>query len=284
MASPGDRELQDQMRADPRIQEIVRRTPMGSIDTAALRALGYDVPDKYSLHFGGRAGTGFLSDGKMDGPAKFAVGVTIGLGTLASMGLAGVGPLAAGGASTAASGGVGGAATGAVTGTGGVASGGLAAGTAAATGGAMDWLDPLLRYGVPTAGALVGAHMENRANADATAAQTEYLNKALEAAQEEQRYRRTFDEEARTYERGRYGEERDYGRGQYSNFLSRLEPYRQAGGSSLSRLEGLLGPRGGSPSPGGSSEMVTMRAPTGETQAVPAHQAAQWEQLGARRV
>ncbi len=134
---------------------------------------------------------------------------------------------------------VGGAAVGPLSGLGGAAGAGGAAGGATAGGGAAA-LSPILDYAVPAAGSLINAGMQNSANNAATDAEIDFNNRALEAAREEQQYRRTFDEEARTHERARYADERDYGRGQRSQYLERLQPYEAAGRPSISRLEALL--------------------------------------------
>lgn len=139
----------------------------------------------------------------------------IGGAALATMGAAGFGPLAGalggagGGAGTAAS--VAGAA-GAAGGTG--AGIGGAAATAAGVGLTGQLVNYGLQYGLPTVGGLISAKMGSDATRDAAGLQNDYYNRALDAATEEQQYRRRFDEDTRDYGRRTSEEQQQYGRAQ----------------------------------------------------------------------
>ncbi len=98
MASPGDSQLQEQMRADPRIRAIVDQRRTGALSAVELRAFGYDVPEGYHYTFGGRAGYGTLMDDKRSFAEKaapigaIAAGAVAGLGATGAIpGIAGVG-------------------------------------------------------------------------------------------------------------------------------------------------------------------------------------------------
>lgn len=178
--------------------------------------------------------------------------------------------------------------------------------------GVMSWLDPILRYVVPTAGGLVGNQQQNAANDRATQAQMDYYNRALAAAEEEQRYRRQFDEDQRAYDRKRLEddltyrrgtdardfdyrkgidqrdydalmERQQYGREQFGSYLGRLEPFRVPATGAVNRMEGLL--TGTQQMPQQSSgRMVRLQGPDGSTRDIPESQASLYERAGARRV
>lgn len=210
-----------------------------------------------------------------------------GLGA-AAMGGAFAGTAALG--STTAAGGV---STGA--GVGGVATGGLFAptaglvGTTAATGGgfgaggaltaaggtltagkaASRWLGPVLDYGVPIAGGLIGQKLQANADKDAAAIQADYLNRALEVEKEKEQY----------------------GRGQRADYLARLQPYGAAGSAATGRAEALLTssryrPEIGSMAntqPAGGA-MVRLKAPDGSVSEVSAAMADHYLNRGATRI
>lgn len=166
----------------------------------------------------------------------------------------------------------------------------------------MSWLDDffnptnILKYGIPVLGDVLGQRAQSNAQNEATRAQAEYLEKALEAAREEQQYRRGFDENERDYSRGRYTEERDYGRGQYANYLGRLSPYSSAGADAVGRASALLttsryrpegqtipGAAPVSAPPAGGGETITLISPNGERADVPRMHVEHFTRLGARR-
>lgn len=105
-----------------------------------------------------------------------------------------------------------------------------ASGATAGAGMAIPGLaDILLKYGVPIVGNLLGTKMQVDASGDAAKLQNDYNLKALAAAQEEQQYNRGVASEALAYNRGQYG-----------NYLTALQPYRQAGTTALERLQSAL--------------------------------------------
>lgn len=157
-----------------------------------------------------------------------------------------IGGIVAGGALAAPA--IAGALTGGAGAAGAGAAGSAGAAGAVGAGGAgvassLGWLTPVLNYGVPLAGNIVGNVMQGRAQDRASADQMRMFDEAMRVAQEERDYNRRIADEQRTYDRTRYGEERDYARGQYNQYLSRLEPFRTGGMASLPRLEALLGSR-----------------------------------------
>lgn len=150
---------------------------------------------------------------------------------------------------------------------------GAGAGGGAAAGGLT--AQGLIRYGVPTAGNIVGNVLQARAEGKAADVNADYLNRALEAAKEEQQYRRTFDEEARGYNRG-----------QRADYLGRLQPYGDAGTAATGRASALLTTSRYRPelaaAPQGRG--IQMRAPDGSMQEVPETLVDHYQQLGAVRV
>lgn len=159
------------------------------------------------------------------------------------------------------------AASGAAAGGGSAAAGGGAT-TAAAAGGGMGWLDSVLKYGVPAVGNLYSARTQNSANRDAAQIESRHYDQALQLQLEEQKYQRE-QEAARI---AREQEQEQYKRQQYATFVQALSPY-------LARYRGGGGGAGAS---GG--ETVMLRAPNGETRAVPAAQADHYLSQGATRV
>lgn len=156
-----------------------------------------------------------------------------------------------------------------------------AAGTGAGAGmGLMNWLDPIMRYGVEPVGNLVAGRMQIGANDRATQAQMDYYNRALAAAEEEQRYRRAFDEERRAYDRSILDrdradalEQRDFTRGQLASYQSRLEPFAAPGRAALGRMESMA------------NSGMRLQGPDGSMRTVmDPQQAAYFVSKGARRV
>ena len=249
------RALQTQMRADPRIKALIAGKGMGRILGADLQKLGYDVPEGYSYTFGGRAGYGTLMDDKRGIIEKAAP--IIAIAAAAAAGGMALAPATAAGSAAPAAAGIGAS---------------VAAPSLAGT-----LLKYGLQYGLPVAANLIGTKMQTNAQSESDRAMTDYYNKALDAAKEEQQYRRTFDEEGRTYGRymDQYGvasgeEDRSYGRAgdtygrlsdeeklaygraqairdknygyqQYGNFVETLEPYRAGGSAAASRMSQLVG-------------------------------------------
>lgn len=126
--------------------------------------------------------------------------------------------LAGGGALASSTGGATGAAAGVLPSYG-PSSAVLAAGTGAGTGAGVaagslggTLLKYGLQYGLPAAVNLIGGKMNANAQRESKAVMADYYNKALEAEQEEQRYRRGFDENERDYTRAFNEEGRSYGR------------------------------------------------------------------------
>ena len=117
---------------------------------------------------------------------------------------------------------------------------------------AASWLGPLLQYGVPVVGGLVGSTMQANAEQDAARIQADYLTRALAVEQEREQY----------------------GRGQRADYLARLRPYGDTGAAAAQRL-GVMGSGG---------PTVRLRAPDGEERDVPASVAEKYLQRGAVRV
>jgi hypothetical protein len=147
------------------------------------------------------------------------------------------------------------------------ATAGTAAGTTAATSaGLSSWLTPALAYGAPAVTGLIGARMQGNAERDAAALQHDYLTRALDVEKENEQYRR----------------------GQRADYLGRLKPYSDAGGSAVQRASALLttsryrpeGVTAGMPS----GPLVALQDARGEIRQVPASDAERYIQLGARRV
>lgn len=221
---------------------------------------------------------------------------------LASLGAAGWGPLAG----VMGGGGGAGAAVGAGAGASTVAG---AAGTAGAVSSLPAWLAPTLQYGLPVAASIYGGHQQGRALTESARIEADYANRALAAAQEEQQYRRKFDED-----------ERDHRRTQFADYTRGLEPYRAAGASSVDYASRLLGnssyqplgsqaprsvgagqtpaaaqaaPQGApqAPAPGMSSpqapaqeRMVMIQAPSGQSRQVPESQVQHYVSRGGKVV
>lgn len=152
--------------------------------------------------------------------------------------------------------------------------------------------------------ALKGQSNANRANQSATAAQTEYNNRALAAQLEQQAYDRAQQaadraEQIREYNQN-YGfnqqqadlaqsnlvNRRDYSRGQFGSYLNRLQPFSQAGQAATANLSAVLSRAlpASIPTSGSTSEMVTLRAPNGQVSQVPAEHADHYIAQGAVRV
>lgn len=167
------------------------------------------------------------------------------------------------------------------------ASGGTAAGAGAAAGagtaatvGAVaaqsaSWLTPILQYGVPAATGIVGNLMAANGERDAARLSDQQFDKALAAEKEERDYQRSFNEEARGYNRA-----------QYADYLGRLSPYGNAGSAAVDRASSLLTTSRYRPELVGAPQGagVQMRAPTGETSVVPETMIDHYERLGAVRV
>lgn len=197
---------------------------------------------------------------------------------ITSMAIAGVltgGAISAvGGGGAAGGAGAASAASGAGTG-GGVVAGGTGLGSTVAGG--------LLKYGLPVAGSIYAARSQANAEKDAAQLQSDFNNKALAAQQEQQAWERQQaldaikrQQEDLLYTRAQTEENQTYNRGERSQYLTRLDPFRSAGQGALPRIESLLS--------GGGAGMVTMRAPTGETQAVHPVDVDRATQLGAVRI
>jgi len=218
-------------------------------------------------------------------------GATAGLGTAALPGAMATIPALAGTAGAATAAGTA-AATGTVAAAGGASTlAGVAGPAAAATAakGIPSWLAPVLGTVVPTVGGLIGATIQSNAATDAEAKRQEGIKAAL-----------------------------DFEKQQYADLNGRLQPYIQAGTTSTDRMSQLLGlpartdttataapargpavqnynaptvtgmqpaasvgtqplPRSGDP-----GQMVTLQAPNGEVQAVPANQVDHYVGLGAK--
>ena len=172
---------------------------------------------------------------------------------------------------------------------------------------APSWLSPVLNYGVPIAGQLIGTTIASNANTEAARIAADSVAKAL-----------AFEKEKYAYEQGQYG-----------NYLGRLQPFIGTGTSANAREAELLGlpssasapssigppQRGpgestsppldsnapfidrisGTPrSPSGPisrpmsttsmQPMVMMQAPDGSTRQVPANERDHWLRVGAKEI
>lgn len=114
--------------------------------------------------------------------------------------------------------------------------------------GVASWLSPVLQYGVPIAGQLVGSVIQSRANSAANQTQADLTREALEDARKQREYEQQRDAEQREYDRrqqaeaiARSQEDQTYRRNQYSAYVGTLEPYRSAGTTSVTTLSDLLG-------------------------------------------
>lgn len=245
-----DKALQAQLRQDPRVLALVeQRGRTGIITSDELQALGYDVPSSYQFRaLNPRSGqTGpeayGLTDNSINGVEWLPVVAGSALLGAGAAGVAGAGPLAS------ASGSTGAASTGAVSaGAGGAAAATTGAAAAAAPSLAGTLLKYGIQYGLPVAGGLIGAKMQASANTDAARLEYDYNNRALDAALEEQTYRRGFDEDERDYQRtlDTYTQQRDVestnaARRNYGNFVQTLEPYRASGQAANQFASRLLG-------------------------------------------
>ena len=165
------------------------------------------------------------------------------------------------------------------------------------------WLTgTLAREGVGVGGQLIGTYLQSRALGDAADINDRYLRDALDYEKERDAYNRRIAEGLRETDASRY-----------AAYTDRLAPYQATGQSANARMAALLGlgappsAKGGSPQPPGrvwptittqpvpgnprvlqaslpAQAMITMQAPNGSTQQVPAADEAHWTQLGARRV
>lgn len=134
------------------------------------------------------------------------------------------------------------------------AAAGTGAGTGAAGASSMGWLDPVLKYVLPTAGGIFNTVSQNNANKDAMRMQQEYYQQALKDAQEQREYDRKMEQEKiqRDLENQAYNrkmeqdaiarglESQGYSRSQYANYLDRLNPFYTAGREQLPTLQMLL--------------------------------------------
>ena len=150
------------------------------------------------------------------------------------------------------------------------------------------WLSPVLNYGLPVAGSLIGQGMQSRAQGQSDALMQQYYQRALDAEIEDRNYRRGVDEDERKYQRAFNEDERGYQRNRYANLEKHLAPYQQSGVSANDRLARLMA---GAPVPSarttapvpGSAPPVRMQAPDGTVSDVPQHLASFYERKGARR-
>jgi hypothetical protein len=127
--------------------------------------------------------------------------------------------------------------------------------------GISSWLTPALAYGVPAATGLIATRMQANADRDATALQTDYLNRALDVEKENQQYTR----------------------GQRADYLARLKPYGDAGTAAVGRATDFLTTRY-RPEAMAPSGLVALRDSRGVVKHVPAVEAERYLQMGAQRV
>lgn len=178
--------------------------------------------------------------------------------TIATMGAAGVfSGAAAGGAGAAsgasAAGAAGAGAAGAAAGAGGAVGSGLGLGGGiAAAGGGASLVGDILRYGVPTAGSVIGGLIQAKATGAASDAQQKYLEEALAYQKEQDTYNRqrqaTLD--AQNVSRYNFGVQQEGGR--YADYTSNIAPFIGAGQGASAKMASLLGLSGGAPSGGAS--------------------------------
>lgn len=235
--------LQQQLNADPRLQNFQfahvnggRVADPNAKSTLAKQILGRQLPDGYDVDQDGQ----IVYTNKTPALQQLAWASTPFVAGEVASGLAG----AAGGAGAA---GAGSAGASAATGTAAAGGGAAAAGGAAVAGGSS-LADYFLKYGLPIAGSLIGTGLQIKSNNAATAAQTDYLNKALEQAKAEQEYQHGQDALTRAtsleqegYARNKYAEATNVSRRNYGDFVQTLEPYRAAGTTATERLASLIG-------------------------------------------
>lgn len=248
------------LRASPAYQKFIQQRGLvgkaggwSKSDQAALeqtlRSSGIPIPDGMHIDQGGN-----LNQKNRLG-RNVAIGAGITAAAVATAGVAGFGPLAGAMGGGAGAGGVAGSVAGIDSTIAGMGAGGWATGTTmAAT--APSLASTLLRYGfeygLPTVGGLINSRNQSNANRDAAQIEADYNNRALDAALEEQKYRRGvdeenqrytrgFNEEARGYDRAKYAESTNHGRRNYGNFVETLEPYRASGTAATQYASRLLG-------------------------------------------
>lgn len=158
-------------------------------------------------------------------------------------------------------------------------------------------LATIIAGGAAAGASVYGAKKQAGAARDATRVEERYSDKAVAAAEEQRAYDREQEQlrlereaEQKAYDRrmeqeaiGRTVEDRNYRRGQFSEYLTRLEPYRTGSHPAIGRAEQLIGANPTFARPTGEG-LVTLRAPNGQTQQVPVQQAEHYERLGAVRV
>lgn len=150
--------------------------------------------------------------------------------------------------------------------------------------GAPSWLGPVLGTGISTAGGLIGAKMSADANTEAAQLNKQYLDEALA-------YQKQKDAYAQNTEANRYGQ-----------MMASEQPAISTGGAAGAKMADVLGlpapqtraftpvdpytpmPAGPAAPATAAPAMVTMRAPDGSTQQVPANQVAHYTQRGAQQV
>ena len=245
---------------------------------------------------------GVLTAGALDvalGSGAAATALSAPAGTTGST--AAVGATAATGAATTAATGAGAAAA-----VPGAAAGAAGAAAPSVLKSAPSWLSPVLNYGVPLAGQLIGTTIASNANTEAAKIAAESVEKAL-----------AFEKEKYAYEQGQYG-----------SYLGRLQPFIGTGTSANAREAELLGlpsssvsgPSSVGPPQRGPGEttmpasepnapfidrlsgaattptgpvnrpasnqqrMVMMQAPDGSTKQVPASEREHWLRAGAKEV
>ena len=153
----------------------------------------------------------------------------------------------------------------------------------------------ILRYGIPTAGNIIGGLIQANATGSAADKQQAYLQEALD-------YEKARDKAAIALEGSRY-----------ATYSGNVAPYIATGTSANSRMAGLLGlpasptttaptvnyqpsatstgtgqPTAsvttGSPMPRATAQLVTMQAPDGSTKQIPPEQVDHYKQMGAQVV
>lgn len=269
---------------------------------------GQDVDDSGNFEAKSSLGKNILIGAAIGGLALTGLGAA-GIGPLAGVlgaGEAAGGAAAAGGAEAAADTGVlastalpatgalatGAAASGAVPAAlaGGAGAAGATYGAAAIPGVAGSSLTgDLLKYGLPTAGGIVGGLIQANAAGKASDAQTAYLNQALQYAEAKDAY------------------SRDLEGSRYATYSSNIAPYVANGATATSKMASLLGlPATNTPAPSvappptftgptgappataptttSGPQSVTMRAPDGSTRQVAAADVAAAQAKGAQVV
>jgi hypothetical protein len=196
-----------------------------------------------------------------------------------------------------------------------VPAGSAALGTSTAAGGSS-LVGNILKYGVPTAGNLVGGIIQAKASSSASDAQQKYLEEALAYQKEQDAYNRARQSTLDQQNISRY----DFGKKQegdrYATYSGNIAPYLATGSSANSKMASLLGLPAGAPlsagpapnaapvspaaagmtitsqpmprtvappmgAPTPSSALVTMQAPDGTTKQVPASQVDFYKSKGA---